>query len=57
MIAKLAPGLKVDHMNFMTSTTATIAGIPNCRITRCGYTGEDGFEISASPSDIVKLTR
>ncbi|XP_055639116.1 aminomethyltransferase, mitochondrial [Toxorhynchites rutilus septentrionalis] len=31
---------------FMNSTTDTIAGVENCRITRCGYTGEDGAEIS-----------
>lgn len=30
----------------MNSTTAKIADVGTCRITRCGYTGEDGFEIS-----------
>jgi glycine cleavage system aminomethyltransferase T len=25
-------------------------------ITRSGYTGEDGFEIAASGSDVVKIT-
>ncbi|KAG5672345.1 hypothetical protein PVAND_002478 [Polypedilum vanderplanki] len=39
---------KVDlnQLYFMTTTEAEIAGVKDCRITRCGYTGEDGFEIS-----------
>jgi len=45
-LSKLAPDLNIRSMNFMTSTLTTVAGIPGCRVTRCGYTGEDGFEIS-----------
>lgn len=38
----------------MTTTEAEIAGVKNCRITRCGYTGEDGFEISV-PSESIEV--
>jgi aminomethyltransferase len=42
----LPPDFNLTGMAFMTGVDATIDGIDNCRITRCGYTGEDGFEIS-----------
>lgn len=35
----------LTNLYFMNTTEATVCGVPNCRITRCGYTGEDGFEI------------
>lgn len=39
---------KVDlsKLYFMNTTIAEVAGVKECRVTRCGYTGEDGFEIS-----------
>lgn len=43
----------LSALYFMDSTTATVCGVPDCRVTRCGYTGEDGFEISV-PSDRVE---
>lgn len=57
VLAKLAPALNVGAMNFMTTTVATVAGIPNCRVTRCGYTGEDGFEISVTENRAVELAQ
>ncbi|XP_022059014.2 aminomethyltransferase, mitochondrial [Acanthochromis polyacanthus] len=54
----LQKGLKDDlrKLTFMTSTLATVFGVPNCRVTRCGYTGEDGVEISVPKGRVVELT-
>jgi aminomethyltransferase len=57
ILQKLAPNLDVQKMNFMTSTFATVAGISNCRVTRCGYTGEDGFELSVKENEVEQLAR
>jgi aminomethyltransferase len=50
----LSPAL--DALPFMTSEDADVAGIP-CGVSRSGYTGEDGFEISVAAEDAEKLAR
>ena len=41
---------------FMGSLVTSVAGVEGCRITRCGYTGEDGVEISIPEKDTAKVT-
>eukprot|EP00636_Phaeomonas_parva_P011534 CAMPEP_0118881804 /NCGR_PEP_ID=MMETSP1163-20130328/21180_1 /TAXON_ID=124430 /ORGANISM="Phaeomonas parva, Strain CCMP2877" /LENGTH=401 /DNA_ID=CAMNT_0006818673 /DNA_START=42 /DNA_END=1247 /DNA_ORIENTATION=+ len=46
--------IDLTRMAFMTTTEATIAGA-ECGVTRCGYTGEDGFEISIPEAHAVTV--
>lgn len=55
VMSRLAPDLDLKKMNFMTGRDCTVAGIPDCKVTRCGYTGEDGFEISVNDVDALEL--
>lgn len=44
------------ELKFMQTTTANILG-SQCRISRLGYTGEDGYEISIPDAAAEKITR
>ena len=53
-LSRLAPG--VDKLVFMTGGRFDVAGC-DCFLTRSGYTGEDGFEISVHNDQAEKLVR
>ncbi|NXY80346.1 GCST protein, partial [Glareola pratincola] len=57
MARVLQAGLSDDlsKLFFMNSITATVFGVPGCRVMRCGYTGEDGVEISVPTGRAVEL--
>jgi len=55
-VAKILPaGFDLTNMAFMTGADTVLDGIEGCRITRCGYTGEDGFEIAMPASSTVSI--
>ena len=47
MALVLQQGVKGDlsGLGFMHSAIMDVFGIPGCRVSRCGYTGEDGVEV------------
>jgi aminomethyltransferase len=52
VLSKLAPAVK--DIAFMQSADVEIGGI-KAQVSRSGYTGEDGFEISVANADAAKL--
>jgi aminomethyltransferase len=54
VLARLAPG--TEQLVFMTGGNFRIAGA-ECFVTRSGYTGEDGFEISVPAGEAEALAR
>ena len=53
-LSRLSPG--VEKLVFMTGGSFDVAGC-DCFLTRSGYTGEDGFEISVHADQADKLAR
>ncbi|MDD3445064.1 MAG: glycine cleavage T C-terminal barrel domain-containing protein, partial [Zavarzinia sp.] len=49
-------GPDANALSFMTAAPVAIAGIP-CLVSRSGYTGEDGFEISVPADRAAELAR
>ena len=54
VLGRLAPAARL--MGFMTSEPISIGDIP-CIISRSGYSGEDGYEISLPAEDADRLAR
>jgi aminomethyltransferase len=54
VMSRLAPG--VEKMIFMNTAKVTLVGV-ECFISRSGYTGEDGYEISVPGDKSVELAK
>lgn len=55
-LARLAPDTDFAGWGFMSARTLLLAGV-ECFVTRSGYSGEDGFEISIPNSHAEALAR
>jgi aminomethyltransferase len=56
VLARLAPGAGVETMAFMSSRPLALDGF-DVTVSRSGYTGEDGFEISLPAQDAEGFAR
>jgi aminomethyltransferase len=54
VLARVAPAAAA--MPFMSAADLTVAGIA-CFVTRSGYTGEDGYELSVAAGEAERLAR
>ncbi len=55
-LAKLGPGSGVETMAFMSARPLTLAGF-EAEVSRSGYTGEDGYEISLAAREVEAFAR
>ena len=54
-LAKLLPkDVDLSKLPFLYSLNLPVAGV-NCIVSRCGYTGEDGFEISIPKAETSRI--
>ena len=54
VLERLSPG--ISKLTFMQAVRAVVAGAPAI-VSRTGYTGEDGFEISLEAGDVERVAR
>jgi aminomethyltransferase len=54
VLERLSPG--ISQLKFMDAVRAVVAGAPAI-VSRTGYTGEDGFEISLEGADAERVAR
>ncbi|WP_419907437.1 glycine cleavage system aminomethyltransferase GcvT [Candidatus Poriferisodalis sp.] len=54
VLARWAPA--ATELAFMSTATLSIDGV-ECEVSRCGYTGEDGFEVSIPASEATHVAR
>ena len=45
----------LSSLYFMRSERMNVFNIPDCQVSRCGYTGEDGVEVIAVLFDVFTV--
>ena len=53
----MSSDIDIAKVDFMNGFDTTLAGVEGCRLTRCGYTGEDGFELSIPSGSAETVVR
>jgi aminomethyltransferase len=56
VLARLAPGQNIETMPFMSARRLRVLGV-EANVSRSGYTGEDGFEISLAAQSAEPFAR
>lgn len=54
-LAKVTTGLDLDELGYYRWAEGSFAGLRTCRVSRTGYTGEDGFEFYLPQQDVEPL--
>ena len=49
--------IDLTKVSFMEGMYTSVLGVHGCRVTRCGYTGEDGFEVAIPPASAAAVTQ
>ncbi|MFT5284957.1 MAG: aminomethyltransferase [Planctomycetota bacterium] len=55
VLQKVTEDCDLASLKYYRFTFGTVCGIPNVRISRTGYTGEDGFEIYCPDGEAVRV--
>jgi aminomethyltransferase len=55
VLQPLVPDLDLASVGYYRFGFATLCGIPHTRVSRTGYTGEDGFEVYVPKAEAVRI--
>jgi aminomethyltransferase len=55
VLQPLVPDLDLASVGYYRFGFGTLCGLPNTRVSRTGYTGEDGFEVYVPAADAVRV--
>jgi len=57
VLQKYVGGFDLNKLKFMSCEEVDVKNGGKCLVSRCGYTGEDGFEISVSHDSVIPFVK